>query len=94
MTASPRNQTYSQRPHVAVSHEVERIAARLIGPVLEFAITSDLPTQGLARGSVRRPPSAQPIIHPPTGAYPAIGVIAAKDVPLLAQCPPGTRIRW
>lgn len=80
-----------------ISSEADRIAARLIGPTLEFAITEDLATEGLALGSIQVPPSGQPIIHlanhPPTGGYPVVGVVAIEDVVRLAQLPPGTRIR-
>jgi biotin-dependent carboxylase-like uncharacterized protein len=80
-----------------ISHEVDRIAARLIGPELEFANTDDLPTEGLALGSIQVPPSGRPIIHlanhPPTGGYAVIGVVAIGDIATLSQCPPGTRIR-
>lgn len=79
-----------------ISHEVDRIAARLDGPKLEFANGGDLPTEGLALGSIQVPPSGRPIIHlanhPPTGGYAVIGVVAADDVAALSQCPPGTRI--
>jgi biotin-dependent carboxylase-like uncharacterized protein len=82
----------------AISHEVDRIAARLTGPELEFAFTEDLPTEGLALGSIQVPPSGHPIIHlanhPPTGGYAVIGVVATHDVATLSQCRPGTRLRF
>lgn len=82
----------------SISHEVDRIAARLLGPPLQFACTDELPTEGLALGSIQVPPSGQPILHlanhPPTGGYPVIGVVARDDVTVIAQCGQGTRIRF
>jgi biotin-dependent carboxylase-like uncharacterized protein len=81
-----------------ISQEVDRIAARLDGPTLEFANRADLLTEGLALGSIQVPPSGRPIIHlanhPPTGGYAVIGVVTSDDVATLSQCPPGTRIRF
>ncbi|BBY28948.1 biotin-dependent carboxyltransferase family protein [Mycolicibacterium sediminis] len=81
-----------------ISPEVDRIAARLDGPALEFSDRSELATEGLALGSIQVPPSGRPIIHlanhPPTGGYAVIGVVTSDDVATLSQCPPGTRIRF
>ncbi|MBC3191083.1 biotin-dependent carboxyltransferase family protein [Pseudonocardia sp. C8] len=77
-----------------ISNEVNRIAARLTGPALEYARTDQLPTEGVHPGSVQVPPSGLPLLflanHPPTGGYPVIAVVCERDLPRIAQAPPGT----
>lgn len=81
-----------------MSHEMDRIAARLSGPRLQLVSQRQLPTEGLHLGSVQVPPSGQPIIHlanhPPTGGYPVIGVVEEEHVWRLAQCRPSTAIKF
>jgi biotin-dependent carboxylase-like uncharacterized protein len=81
-----------------VSQETDRIAARLIGPPLPTTSTGQLPTEGLALGSIQVPPSGQPIVHlanhPPTGGYPVLAVVDSMDVSRIAQSPPGTNLRF
>lgn len=80
-----------------VSSEIDRIAARLLGPSLRYPTGRQLPTEGLHLGSVQVPASGQPIVHlanhPPTGGYPVIGVVHTDDVARIAQSPPGTVLR-
>ncbi len=81
-----------------VSHQTDRVAARLIGPALRTSQGGQLPTEGLALGSIQVPPSGQPIIHlanhPPTGGYPVIAVVDSADAGRIAQAPPGTQLRF
>lgn len=81
-----------------ISQETDRIAARLLGPALMTTSSGQLPTEGLALGSIQVPPSGQPIVHlanhPPTGGYPVIAVVDRADVGRIAQAPPGTRLRF
>ncbi|MFF2553595.1 biotin-dependent carboxyltransferase family protein [Nocardia sp. NPDC058058] len=84
-----------------VSSATDRIGARLdrhSGPALERRVSSELPTEGMALGSIQVPPSGQPVVfladHPITGGYPVIGVVAAAEVDLVAQARPGQRIRF
>ena len=81
-----------------VSPETDRVAARLEGPALLVTGAGQLPTEGLALGSVQVPPSGQPIVHlanhPPTGGYPVVGVVDRVDVARIAQAIPGTRLRF
>lgn len=81
-----------------ISQETDRIAARLLGPDLSTAGIGQLPTEGLAAGSIQVPPSGQPIVHlanhPPTGGYPVIGVIDRSDVDRISQAAPGVGIRF
>lgn len=80
-----------------VSHETDRVAARLLGPPLTTQRHDQLPTEGLSCGSIQVPPSGQPIVHlanhPPTGGYPVIAVVHVADLALIGQAVPGTRVR-
>lgn len=81
-----------------VSPTSNRVGLRLTGPVLEYARTDQLRSEGLALGAIQVPPNGQPIVmladHPTTGGYPVIGVVAAADLPLLAQLRPGAQLRF
>jgi biotin-dependent carboxylase-like uncharacterized protein len=81
-----------------LSSEINRVAARLTGPILELAKPRELPTEGIQIGSIQVPPSGQPIVHlanhPPTGGYPVIGIVDEMMLPRLAQAQPGTPVRF
>lgn len=55
-------------------------------------------TDGIVFGSVQIPPSGMPIVmmadRQTTGGYPKIATVISEDLPLLAQCAPGTMIRF
>ena len=67
-------------------------------PALRRSDSRELPSEGLALGSVQVPPSGQPVLfladHPVTGGYPVIAVVLQEDVDLAAQVRPGQRIRF
>lgn len=84
-----------------VGQDTDRVGARLDraeGPPLQRAATTELPTEGVALGSVQVPPGGQPVVfladHPITGGYPVIAVILDADIDLFAQARPGQRIRF
>lgn len=84
-----------------VGQDTDRVGARLDraeGPSLQRAATTELPTEGVALGSVQVPPGGQPVVfladHPITGGYPVIAVILDADIDLFAQARPGQRIRF
>jgi allophanate hydrolase subunit 2 len=56
----------------------------------------ELPSEGMATGSIQVPPSGNPILflndHPVTGGYPVIGVVATDALRLAAQLAPGDQI--
>ncbi|WP_237188906.1 urea amidolyase family protein [Rothia nasimurium] len=66
--------------------------------VLTRAITRELPSEGMVAGAVQVPPSGEPVVfladHPVTGGYPVIATVHPADLRLLAQAPPGTRLRF
>lgn len=61
----------------------------------DHGITPSIP---LVRGAVQLTPSGQLLVmladHPTTGGYPVIAVVHADDVDVLAQCVPGSHLRF
>jgi len=55
-------------------------------------------SDGVIAGSIQVPPDGQPIVmmadHQTTGGYPKIATIIWPDLPLIAQCLPGTEVRF
>jgi antagonist of KipI len=53
---------------------------------------------GLAIGTIQVPPDGQPIIlladRQSIGGYPIIATLILADLPLIAQCAPGDRVRF
>jgi biotin-dependent carboxylase-like uncharacterized protein len=85
----------------AVSAASNRVGMRLTGVPLSRRATregSELPSEGVVRGSVQVPPSGEPIVfladHPVTGGYPVIAVLLDRDTDLAGQARPGQRIRF
>ena len=81
-----------------VTHQTDRVGARLSGPPLEWHADRTLGTEGLGYGSIQVPQSGQPIIHlanhPPTGGYPVIGVLTSRDAIRVSQARPGTVLHF
>jgi KipI family sensor histidine kinase inhibitor len=75
-----------------------RVGVRLGGPPLVRTNTAELPSEGLVVGAIQVPPDGQPVVmladHPTTGGYPVITVVDESDVGRLAQCPPGSAVRF
>ncbi len=75
-----------------------RTGLRLAGPALRRSREAELPSEGVAAGSLQVTHDGQPILlladRPVTGGYPVIGVVAADDLGLAAQLRPGQRIRF
>jgi len=76
----------------------DRAGLRLAGPPLRRGRTGELPSEGLAVGSLQVTHEGQPILlladHPTTGGYPVIAVVVTADVDLAAQLRPGHRVRF
>jgi biotin-dependent carboxylase-like uncharacterized protein len=79
-----------------VTTEINRVGVRLRGAPLERAREGEIPSEGMTLGAVQVPPDGRPIVfladHPTTGGYPVIGVVAARDLPTVAQLRPGDRL--
>jgi KipI family sensor histidine kinase inhibitor len=75
-----------------------RTGLRLAGPRLERRVVAELPSEGMATGSVQVSHDGQPILlladHPTTGGYPVIAVVRTADIDRAAQLRPGQRISF
>jgi biotin-dependent carboxylase-like uncharacterized protein len=77
-----------------------RVGLRLAGG--DGPLTADgaaeLPSEGMALGSVQVPPSGEPILflrdHPVTGGYPVIAVVPAAALDRAGQLAPGDQLRF
>jgi biotin-dependent carboxylase-like uncharacterized protein len=82
----------------SVSADSNRVGLRLLGRPLQRVVDRELPSEGMVTGAVQVPPSGLPTVfladHPVTGGYPVPAVVAAADLPLLAQARPGQRVRF
>jgi KipI family sensor histidine kinase inhibitor len=81
-----------------VSPASNRTGLRLTGPPLRRVRTRELPSEGMAAGSLQVTHDGQPILlladRPTTGGYPVIAVIAAADLGLAGQLRPGQQVRF
>lgn len=83
-----------------VTSELSRVGVRLDGGEFDPSTRSQdqMPSIGLTAGAVQITPSGEPIVmlanHPTTGGYPVIAVVEPDDLPDLAQCRPGTSVRF
>jgi allophanate hydrolase subunit 2 len=82
----------------SVSERSNRIGVRLSGPVLPRSRTGELASEGLVLGAVEVTPGGELVVlladHPTTGGYPVVAVVDPAQVPVAAQCRPGTRVRF
>ncbi len=76
----------------------DRTGLRLTGPPLLRARPAELPSEGVATGSLQISHDGQPILlladHPVTGGYPVIAVVRAADLGTAAQLRPGQQVRF
>ncbi|MGN1022085.1 MAG: biotin-dependent carboxyltransferase family protein [Lachnospiraceae bacterium] len=81
-----------------VTPESDRMGMRLAGPVIETLHGSDIISDGIVFGSVQVPKSGLPILlladHQTAGGYAKIATVISKDLPLLAQAVPGTKLTF
>lgn len=90
-------QTFSTEVYT-VSNASDRMGYRLEGPEIEFSGSADILSDGIVFGSIQVPASGKPIIlmadRQTTGGYAKIGTVIQTDMPKLAQCMPGSKIRF
>ena len=81
-----------------VTESCDRMGYRLEGPEVESKNGTDIVSDGIVFGSIQIPSSGKPIIlmadHQTTGGYAKIGTVTQADLPKVAQCKPGDRIRF
>ncbi len=78
--------------------EADRMGVRLHGPSIAHRGPTGIVSDGVVTGSIQVPPDGQPIImladHQTSGGYPKIATVIQADLPLLAQCLPGDKVRF
>jgi allophanate hydrolase subunit 2 len=71
---------------------------RLEGPVLEHSGAKEIVSDGMMLGGIQVPPNGLPIVmladRATMGGYPKIATVVQADLPRLAQCLPGDRVRF
>jgi biotin-dependent carboxylase-like uncharacterized protein len=81
-----------------VGEASDRMGYRLEGAALAPGTLADILSEGLAAGAVQVPGSGQPIVmladRQTTGGYRKIATVIRADLPVLAQCPPGSSVRF
>lgn len=86
------NSTYT------ITNEYDRMGCRMEGNVIEHKNGGDIITDGISFGAVQVPSHGNPIVmmadHQTTGGYTKIANVISVDLPILAQCMPGNRIRF
>ncbi len=103
--AGPRDDWFTVQASEALTRASYQVTAasnrtglRLAGPRLQRTSRAELPSEGVATGSLQVSHDGQPILlladHPTTGGYPVIAVICAADVDRAAQLRPGNRVRF
>ena len=81
-----------------VTSDYDRIGCRLAGSAIAHCGKTEIVSDGIVTGSIQVPRDGQPIVmmadHQTTGGYPKIATVIRADLPLLAQCVPGDRVRF
>ncbi len=77
-----------------VRADSDRMGYRLEGEPIPAASGADIYSEGMVRGAVQVPASGMPMVMmadcPTSGGYTKIGYVVRADLPLLAQCQPGS----
>ncbi|WP_343209684.1 biotin-dependent carboxyltransferase family protein [Anaerolentibacter hominis] len=81
-----------------IGAENDRMGYRLEGPAVEHKTDGNIITDGIAMGAVQIPSGGKPIImmadRQCTGGYTKIANVIRADLPRLAQCKTGDRVRF
>jgi biotin-dependent carboxylase-like uncharacterized protein len=81
-----------------VSSQSDRMGYRLEGTLLRHAKGFNIVSDAIALGAIQVPGDGTPIVlmadHQPTGGYPKLGHVIRADIGRLAQCRPGTDVRF
>lgn len=82
----------------AIGANSNRMGYSLIGPALEKSNNQELISTAVTRGIVQVTPAGMPIVlmadAQTIGGYPRIARVVLDDLPILAQCRPGTIINF
>ncbi|PWB34700.1 allophanate hydrolase [Pseudomonas sp. SDI] len=75
----------------------DRMGIRLLGPALQYQ-GRPMISEGIPLGAVQVPPDGQPIVllndRQTIGGYPRLGALTPLALARLAQCLPGTQVRF
>lgn len=81
-----------------VAPSSDRMGCRLEGPAIEHRGAKEIVSDGMMLGGIQIPPNGLPIVmladRATMGGYPKIATVVQADLPKLAQCLPGDRIRF
>lgn len=81
-----------------VGRASDRVGYRLSGTPVVPAAPRDLPSEPACPGAIQLPPDGQPIVlmadAPTVGGYPKPAIVCRADLGRLAQCPPGSVVRF
>lgn len=82
----------------SVTNEFDRMGYRLTGPKIEHTTDGNIITDGITFGAIQIPDGGEPIImlsdRQTTGGYTKIASIINVDMPKIAQCKAGDKIRF
>lgn len=85
------------RASFVVDERSDRMGVRLDGPRVRVA-EGEILTSGMVEGAVQVPRGGQPIVlladHQTTGGYPVVATVIAADLPVVAQAPVGSTLRF
>ena len=81
-----------------ITADSNRMGYRLEGPKIAHTRGPDLVSCGIPLGGIQVPGNGQPIVlmadHQTTGGYTMIATVIQADIPLVAQCIPGEKLRF
>lgn len=81
-----------------VSHQLDRMACKLDGPVVARSDHGEMVSEALLPGSIQIPPDGVPIVmladRQTIGGYPKIATVLSCDLRRLAQRWPGAQVRF
>jgi len=81
-----------------ISNNTDRMGARLEGNKLEHLSSFNIPSEGIAKGSIQVPGDGQAIVllndHPTVGGYPKIAHIITADYDNFVQKQPGSEVTF
>lgn len=81
-----------------ITNDSNRMACKLSGPMIAGKQSMDIISDGISLGSIQVSSNGQPIImlsdRQTTGGYAKIGTVISTDIPRIAQCKPGDKIRF
>ncbi len=84
--------------HFQVTPRSDRMGLRLRGPVIGHRTAYEIPSEGIAPGSIQVPGNGQPILllvdRQTVGGYAKIATVASVDLPRCGRLRPGETVRF